>query len=372
VSEGGLFVQNRLNVGIIGCGNISSIYIENLKKFDYVNLISLSDLQVEKARQQADKYQIPYVFTPEELLKQEDIDIVLNLTTPESHFSVSKQIIESKKHVYVEKPITIEREDARKLIDFAIKNNVRIGCAPDTFLGGAIQTARELIENGAIGTPVAAHAFMLCHGHESWHPDPHFYYKHGGGPLFDMGPYYLTALIHLIGPVRKVAAMANITFPERTITSNPKFGEKIQVETPTHINGVLEFGNGAIGSLVTSFDIWYTKLPCIEIYGTEGTMLVPDPNGYNGAIQIRKKHESEWRKQPITFGYTENSRGIGVSDMAHAILQGDKHKANEEVGFHVLDIMHSILESAKKGSQIELQSTCEKPKLMIQSKIFAE
>ncbi|MDP4171569.1 MAG: Gfo/Idh/MocA family oxidoreductase, partial [Bacillota bacterium] len=220
--------------------------------------------------------------------------------------------------------------------------------------------------------PIAAHAFMLCHGHESWHPAPHFYYKHGGGPLFDMGPYYLTALVHLIGPVRKVAAMSNITFPERTITSKPKYGEKIQVETPTHINGVLEFEHGAIGNLVTSFDIWHTKLPCIEVYGTEGTMIVPDPNGYNGVIQIKKKGEHEWKDQPIAFGYTDNSRGIGVSDMAQAIIHGDNHRANEEVAFHVLDIMHSILEAADKGIHINLASTCAKPKLMKHSKISVE
>ncbi|WML48305.1 Gfo/Idh/MocA family oxidoreductase [Neobacillus sp. PS3-34] len=365
-------LNSKINVGIIGCGNISSIYIENLQKFEHVNLVALSDLQLEKARLQADKYNVPIIYTPEELLNDKGIDIVVNLTTPEAHYAVSEQILLSHKHVYVEKPLTIEKEDAQKLITLARQNNVRIGCAPDTFLGGAIQTARELIEKGAIGKPIAAHAFMLCHGHESWHPAPHFYYKHGGGPLFDMGPYYLTALINLIGPVRRVAAMANITFPERTITSKPNFGATIHVETPTHINGVLEFENGAIGNLVTSFDIWHTKLPCIEIYGTEGTMMVPDPNGYNGVIQIKKKGEKEWKDQPITFGYTDNSRGIGVSDMAHAIIYGEKHRANEEVAFHVLDIMHSILDAADKGRHINLASTCEKPKLMDHTKNLVE
>lgn len=353
-----------LKVGIMGCGNISSIYIENLKKYDFVQLIALSDLDFEKARLQAEKYGIPQVYKPGELLRDPEVDLIVNLTTPDAHFSVSEQIVSSHKHVYVEKPLTIEKEDAKKLMLLARNNKVRIGCAPDTFLGGAIQTARELIDRGAIGKPIAVHASMLCHGHENWHPAPQFYYQYGGGPLFDMGPYYLTALVHLIGPVKQVTAMSSITFPERTITSRPCVGETIKVETPTHINGLLKFANGAVGHLVTSFDVWHTKLPCIEIYGTEGTMLVPDPNGYNGTIQIRKKDSPEWAEQPITYGYTENSRGIGVSEMARSILLGCRHKANEELAFHVLDIMHSILDSAERGTHIDLESTCGKPEPM--------
>jgi len=362
-------MPEQLNVGIIGCGNISSVYIENLQKYDYVNLMALSDIEIKKASHQAVKYGISQVYTPEELLRKKEIDIVVNLTTPEAHYSVSQQIISSNKHVYVEKPLTIEKSDAEKLIELAKINKVRIGCAPDTFLGGAIQTARELIDGGAIGTPIAFHASMQCHGHESWHPAPQFYYQYGGGPLFDMGPYYLTALIQLLGPVREVAAMSRITFPERVITSKPNFGEVIKVETPTHINGVLKFENGAIGHLVTSFDVWHTSLPFMEIYGTEGTMLVPDPNGYNGSIQIKKKGGTEWLDQPIVYMYTENSRGIGVSEMAQAIIRGEKHRANEEMAFHVLDIMHSILESAMEGRHISLTSTCDKPEQMSHSKI---
>lgn len=355
----------KLKAGIIGCGNISSIYIENLKKYDYVELIALSDINLEKARLQAEKYGITNVYTPEEILRHNGIDLIVNLTTPDAHYSVSQQIISKNKHVYVEKPLTIEKDDAKKLITLAKKNKVRIGCAPDTFLGGAIQTARELIDKGEIGKPIAAHASMLCHGHENWHPAPHFFYQYGGGPLFDMGPYYLTALVHLIGPVKQVTAMSSMTFPERTITSRPYLGETIRVETPTHINGLLKFENGAVGHLVTSFDVWHTKLPCIEIYGTEGTMLVPDPNGYDGPILIRKKGSTEWVNQPLSFGFRENSRGIGVSDMAFSILKGSKHRANEELAYHVLDIMHSILESSNRGIHIELESTCEKPEPMV-------
>jgi predicted dehydrogenase len=201
----------------------------------------------------------------------------------------------------------------------------------------------------------------MGHGHESWHPDPEFYYHVGGGPMFDMGPYYLTALVNLVGPVRRVTGSARITFPERTITSQPKFGQKIKVEVPTHIAGVLDFVNGAVGTIVTSFDVWGGQLPRIEIYGTEGTLSVPDPNTFGGPIHIRPARSQEWHEVPLAYGYAENSRGLGVADMAHALLSGRKHRANGELTYHVLDVMHAIHEASRENRHSEIESICAKP-----------
>jgi predicted dehydrogenase len=249
------------------------------------------------------------------------------------------------------------------MLELAAAKGVRIGGAPDTFLGAGIQTCRKLIEDGWIGEPVAATAFLMGHGHESWHPDPEFYYHLGGGPMFDMGPYYLTALVNLVGPVKRVTGSARITFPERTITSQPKFGKKIEVEVPTHIAGVLDFANGAIGTIVTSFDVWGGQLPRIEIYGAEGTLSVPDPNTFGGPIYLRPARSQEWHEVPLAYGYAENSRGLGVADMAHALLSGRKHRANGDLTYHVLDIMHAIHDASRESRHIELESTCEQPAL---------
>jgi predicted dehydrogenase len=202
---------------------------------------------------------------------------------------------------------------------------------------------------------------MLSHGPESWHGDPDFYYQPGGGPMFDMGPYYLTALIAMMGPVRRITGSTRITFPERTITSKPKYGQKIQVNTPTHIAGILDFASGAIGTIVTSFDVWSHQLPCIEIYGTEGTLVVPDPNSFGGPVRVRLAHDQEWKDVPLTHAYTENSRGIGLADMAHALHSSRQHRANGELAFHVLDIMEALHDSSREGKHIELSSTCERP-----------
>jgi predicted dehydrogenase len=295
------------------------------------------------------------------MLADPDIRIVVNITTPDAHAEVGLQVLEAGKSVYNEKPLAIRREDGKRMVDLAAAKGVRIGGAPDTFLGGGIQTCRKLIDDGWIGEPVAATAFLMGHGHESWHPDPEFYYQVGGGPMFDMGPYYLTALVNLVGPVKRVTGSARITFPERTITSQPKFGQKIKVEVPTHIAGVLDFVNGAVGTIVTSFDVWGGQLPRIEIYGTEGTLSVPDPNTFGGPIHIRPARSQEWHEVPLAYGYAENSRGLGVADMAHALLSGRKHRANGELTYHVLDVMHAIHEASRENRHSEIESICAKP-----------
>ncbi|MHC4983111.1 MAG: Gfo/Idh/MocA family protein, partial [Planctomycetota bacterium] len=263
-------------------------------------------------------------------------------------------------NVYNEKPLTITREDGRELLRTAEKNNVLVGCAPDTFLGGGIQTCRKLIDDGAIGEPVAATAFMLCRGHESWHPDPEFYYQVGGGPMFDMGPYYLSALICLLGPILRVTGSTRVTFPRRTITSEKKKGKVIDVEVPTHIAGVMDFECLAIGTIITSFDVWGHNLPLIEIYGSEGTLGVPNPNGFAGPVRI-KRAGANWQKVQLTHGYTENSRGLGVADMAYALRSGRPHRCGGVLAYHVLDVMHSFHDASYKGKHIETDGTCDRP-----------
>jgi len=231
-------------------------------------------------------------------------------------------------------------------------------------MGGGIQTCRKLIDDGWIGDPIGAQAFLLCHGHEAWHPDPEFYYKVGGGPMLDMGPYYVTALVSLLGPVKRVTGSTKISFAERTITSAKKYGQKVTVEVPTHVTGIMDFANGAVGTIVTSFDVWGANVPRIEIFGTEGTLSVPDPNGFGGPIKIKRMGAKEWSEMPLTHGYAENSRGIGPADMASAIATGRNHRANGELAYHVLDIMHAFHDASDKGAHVTLESTCERPLAM--------
>ncbi|MCD6287094.1 MAG: Gfo/Idh/MocA family oxidoreductase [Anaerolineae bacterium] len=349
-------------VGIIGCGNISGIYLKNGQEtFENIEIVACADLLLDRAQAQAEKYGVARACTTEELLADSEIQIVINLTTPQGHFPVAMQAIKAGKSVHNEKPLALTRDQGKRLLAAAKEHGVRVGGAPDTFLGGGHQTCRKLIDDGWIGEPIAATAFMTCHGHESWHPSPVFYYEIGGGPMFDMGPYYLTALVNMMGPVRRVSGEARITFPQRTITSKPLYGTVIDVETPTHIASTLQFESGAIGTIITSFDVWSANLPRIEIYGTEGSLSVPDPNGFGGPVRVRRAGATEWQEVPLTHGYTENSRGIGVADLANALQSGRAHRASGELTYHVLDIMHATLDSAREGRYIELESRCERP-----------
>lgn len=353
--------MKKVKVGVIGCGNISGIYFKAGQTFRILDIVACADLDMDRARAKAAEHNIPKACTVKELLDDPEIQIVINLTIPKAHAEVCLAALDAGKNVHVEKPLAITREDGRKILETAKAKGLRVGCAPDTFLGAGIQTCRKLIDDGWIGEPVAATAFMTCHGHESWHPDPEFYYKVGGGPMFDMGPYYLTALVTLMGPVKRVTGAARITFPERTITSAPKYGTKITVDVPTHVTGILEFGSGAIGNIITSFDVWSAQLPRIEIYGTEGTLSVPDPNTFGGPVLVRRKDASQWSEVPLTHGYAENSRGIGVADMAYGLLSGRPHRANGELGYHVLDIMHGIHDAAREGRHRDMASSCSRP-----------
>ncbi len=352
--------MNKVKVGIIGCGSISGIYFQTCKKFDILDVAACADLVPERARAKADEFGCR-ALSVDELLADPAIRIVINLTIPKAHYSVAMAALRAGKSVHNEKPLAITRAEGREMLDLARKKNLRVGCAPDTFLGAGLQTCRKLIDDGWIGEPVAATAFMMCHGHESWHPDPEFYYKVGGGPMFDMGPYYLTALVHLLGPVKRVTGCVRTTFPERLITSAPKYGTRVTVDTPTHLAGCMDFAHGAVGTIITSFDVWHHTLPCIEIHGTEGSMAVPDPNGFGGPVRVRRAGASDWKDIPLTHGYAENSRGIGPADMAYGLETGRPHRANGDLAFHVLDIMHAFGDSSEAGRHIQLESTCARP-----------
>lgn len=354
--------MKKVKVGIIGCGNISDIYLKNCAEtFKILEVAAVADLIPERAQAKAEKYGIMKACTPEELLADPEIEMVINLTIPKAHAEVCIAALEAGKHVYVEKPLSITREDAKKIIDKAKEMGLLVGCAPDTFLGGGIQTCIKLINDGWIGKPVAATAFMTCHGHESWHPDPEFYYKKGGGPMLDMGPYYLTALVSMLGPVKRVTGSTKITYPERTITSQPKFGTQIEVEVPTHIAGVIDFQSGAVGTIITSFDVWSAELPRIEIYGSTGSLSVPDPNTFGGPVRVRRAGQNQWMEVPLTHNYSENSRGLGAADMAYAILNGRNNRASGELAYHVLDIMQGFHDASDRSAHYELKSACRFP-----------
>jgi len=353
-----------VKIGIIGCGAISGAYLSQCPKFEMLDVAACADLLPERARARAEEFNVSRACPVEELLADKEIEIVVNLTIPRAHYSVAMASVKAGKSVWNEKPLTITRDEGRELLALAKANGVIVGCAPDTFLGAGHQTCRKLIDDGWIGEPIAATAFMLCHGHESWHPDPEFYYKAGGGPMFDMGPYYLTALVNMLGPVKTVAGSTRVTFPERTITSQPKYGTKITVDVPTHVVGVLNFQSGAIGTIVTSFDVWRGEHPPIEIYGTHGTLSVPDPNGPGGKPRLFRPGMEGWQEIPHTHVYAGVSRSTGVADMAYAIRTGRPHRASGALAFHVLDIMHAVHDASNAGKTVTLESTVERPAML--------
>jgi predicted dehydrogenase len=351
----------KTKIGIVGCGTISKTYLQVAQTLEILDVVACADVIAERAQARAAEFGVPRALSVEELLADPEIEIVVDLTIPNAHGEVGLAVLEAGKSVYNEKPLAVTREEGRRLVDAAASRRLRVGGAPDTFLGGGIQTCRKLIDDGAIGEPVAAVAFMMSHGHESWHPDPDFYYQPGGGPMFDMGPYYLTALVSLIGPIRRVTGSARITFPERTITSQSKHGQKIQVNTPTHVAGVIDFARGAVGTIITSFDVWPANLPRIEIYGTEGSLSVPDPNTFGGPVRLWLPSTKEWTEVPLTHGYVKNSRGLGVADMAYALRSGRPHRANGDLAYHVLDVMHAFHDASADNRHVEVASTCQRP-----------
>ncbi|MCK5129925.1 MAG: Gfo/Idh/MocA family oxidoreductase [Clostridiales bacterium] len=361
--------MKKVIIGVVGCGDISKIYLENLMNvFSITEVKGCCDLIQERVAEKQGKYGFEVAYKSlDEMLQDDDIEIVVVLTQPLYHNSICLQVLEAGKHVYVEKPLSPNRKEGMIIKKLAESKGLLVCGAPDTFLGASIQTCRSMIEDGWIGNPIGVAANMKSHGTEAHHPDPEFYYQVGGGPMFDMGPYYLTTMINLLGPVASVAGSTAISFSERTITNHKrnKFGKKIKVEVPTHIAGIMNFESGAVGTIVTSFDIWRHNTPFIEIYGTEGSLSIPDPNYFSGPqkLQVQRLIEG-WYDVPLMYEYAENSRGLGIADMAVAIRTGRKPRANIDLLYHVVDIMEGFHDAAAQGKVLPIMSTCEKPAQM--------
>ncbi len=354
--------HSPVRTAVIGCGFISDIYLQNASRWSILDVIAVADRHPDRAATQAARYGIPRVISVDDVLADEDIEVVLNLTSPAGHGSIGLAALRAGKSVYNEKPLAITREDGRLMLEEAEGRGLRVGAAPDTFLGGGLQTCRRVIDAGTIGTPVAAMAAMLTRGPDHWHPNPAFIFASGAGPLLDRGPYYLTALISLLGPIRRVTGSSRTTSLVRTVRTGPRAGESFPVETPSHVACVLDFASGPVATLVASFDVWDQDRARVEINGTGGNLIVPDPNTFGGPIRLDNDDEiKDGIDVPLAFGHAGNSRGIGLADMAYAIRTGRPHRASGELAYHVLDAMHGILESATTGRHVELTSTCERP-----------
>ncbi|SEB16132.1 Gfo/Idh/MocA family protein [Variovorax sp. YR216] len=355
--------MDKVGIGFIGCGNISEAYLKAATKFPILDIRGVADLKPEAAQARASQFGLEAV-SVDALLRDPAIEIIVNLTIPAAHVEVGLMAIAAGKHVHSEKPLGLTTAHARTLLEAADKRGLRVGCAPDTFLGGAHQTCRKLVDEGAIGKPVAGTATFMCPGHERWHPNPAFYYAEGGGPMLDMGPYYITALVNLIGPVARVSGSTSRVRSERLITSEPLKGTKIDVEVATHVAGTMEFASGAIVSIATSFDVPKHRHVPIELYGTEASMIVPDPNYFGGTIQLAQAGQ-EWVDQPIGHAYGDgNYRSIGVADMAHAIRAGRPHRASGELALHVLEVMEAFETSSRLGRHVSIETRPARPQIL--------
>ncbi|MFD3915452.1 Gfo/Idh/MocA family protein [Streptomyces sp. NPDC058603] len=350
-----------LRIGMVGAGKISGAYLDTLERLENVTLTAVTDLDQERAASVAARVPGTAVAgSVAKLVARPDVDAVLNLTIPAVHADVALAALAAGKHVYGEKPLAATRAEADRMLAAAGAGGLRIGCAPDTVLGTGVQTARKAVDDGLIGAPVAATAFMTTAGHERWHPDPEFYYRRGGGPLLDMGPYYLSALVHLLGPVITVTGAGSRPRDEREIGGGPRAGERFAVEVDTHVTGILRHANGALTTLVMSFDIQAARLPRIEVHGTGGSLSVPDPNGFDGTVELHRG-TGEWETLPVTAGYVGAGRGTGLADLAESLAGDRPHRASAELARHVLDIMLTLLDSARQGRALPVESVCRKP-----------
>lgn len=350
-----------LRIGVVGAGNISGEYLETLTRMPNVHVAQVATRDVRHAQEAVAPFSGTRATSLSQLYGSDEVDLVLNLTTPEAHLEVSRAAIAAGKHIYGEKPLAMTTKEARSILAAASAAGVRVGCAPDTVLGVGVQTARVCVDSGDIGTPIAATAFMTTPGHERWHPDPEFYYRAGGGPLFDMGPYYLSALVLLLGPVRRVSGLSSKPRGTRTIGSGPRAGTTFAVDVATHVTGVLEHEGGALSTIMMSFDVWASKLPRIEVYGTEGTLMVPDPGTFAVDVTICRAGDPAWHRTPVLGGCSGAARGIGVADMAHAIAAGTAHRASADLAYHVLDVMESLLAAAESDRSRRVDSSFERP-----------
>ena len=347
-----------MKIGMIGCGVISRQYLESFGILPDVQLVAVADLDPARAQAVADAHQGVRALSVDELIADPEVETVLNLTIPAAHAEVDQKAIAAGKNVYSEKPFAVTTAEGAAVLAAAQAAGVLVGSAPDTVLGTGTQTARAAIDEGMIGTPIAAMATMVCPGHERWHPQPDFYYVPGGGPLLDMGPYYLHALVTLLGPISSVIGAASRIRDERTIGSGPRAGETIPVSTDTHVTGVLVHESGVLSTLVMSFDAVATAARPIEIHGTEGSLAVPDPNHFSGDVALRRLSGDSWETLPVAGGYVDAGRGIGLQDMA---VRGAELRAGGELGQHVLEVMNAVLESSGSGTRIDITSTVQRP-----------
>jgi predicted dehydrogenase len=354
-----------LRVGVVGCGTISHSYIENMRRSPYLEVVACGDRPPDRARECARRYGITRAGSTEQVLSDPEVDLVVNLTVPALHLEINVGALRAGKHVWSEKPLAVDREQGELILREAAERGLEVGCAPDTVLGAGHQTCRDLVDRGLIGRPLAAGALFMTAGPETWHHHPAFLYRAGAGPLFDVGPYYLTALANLLGPVARVAASGRVLFPQRTIQSGPLQGQVIEVGTDTYIAGVLEFQEGAVATLVTAFGVWGGDTPPVQLFGAEGVLNLPDPNRFGGPVRVRLHGDSlGWRDVPLAHHHTDgcdNCRGLGVAEMAAAIRAGEKPRASGELAFHVLDVMQAMTESASEGRHVEVRSSFNRP-----------
>ena len=347
--------RGPVGVAVIGAGNISKQYLDNLTRFPDLTVHAVTDLFPEAAAGRAAEYGIAEHGAPELALSHPDVEIIVNLTIPAAHVEVATAAVRAGKHVWSEKPFSLDRESGLGLLKEADDAGLRLGCAPDTFLGAGLQTARRVIERGDIGVPLTAQTVFQTPGPESWHPNPSFLFQRGAGPLFDMGPYYLTALVQAFGSIRRVAALGSKAKATRVIGSGPKAGETFEVEVPTHVSTLAQFEGGASSHSIFSFESPRMRMGFVEITGTEATLSLPDPNYFTGELQICRTGETEWTPIPATG--PADGRGLGVLDMARALRAGAPHRATGQLAYHVLDAMVSISESVESGAFTDVASS---------------
>ena len=367
-------MEKTIGVGVIGCGNIAAAYLKLAPLFKGIEIRAVADIDKAAAEARAREFGVT-AQTVKELLNNDDIQIVINLTVPSAHFKVSKQILEAGKHVYSEKPLTLSLADAKELQRIAKKNRLQVAAAPDTFLGGAHQQARKALDDGMIGKVASGTAHVMGHGMEHWHPNPDFFFKPGGGPILDMGPYYIANLINLIGPVKRVAALSGMARKTRLIASEPRKGQKLSVKTPTTYHALLEFANGALVTLSASWDVYAHRHKNMELYGTDGAMFVPDPNFFGGEVIVAGTDSIEKTLPPWEHpfgvnnhksgqGEVANYRAAGLADMAQAIIAKRDIRCGIDRMTHVVDVMTAILKSGETGKFVTLKTTCARPKAL--------
>jgi predicted dehydrogenase len=344
---------------VIGVGNISAQYFETFPRLGGLELVAVADLDVARASEVAAK-QGTVALSVDEILRAPDVDVILNLTIPAAHVEVGLRALAAGKHVYAEKPFGLTTASARPLVHAQV-GGLRVGSAPDTVLGTGVQTARRALDDGLIGEPVGAAVHWSSAGHERWHPSPAFYYQPGGGPLFDMGPYYLTSLVTLFGPVSRVSGSARRSSRSRVVAEGALAGSAVPVDVETHVTAILEHASGVTSTVTVSFEVWATKSPLFEVYGTAGTILMPDPNQFSDSVSAWTSDRADWHELEPSAGFRNAGRGVGLADMADAIARGKPHRASAELGFHVLEIMEAVLVASAERRVVELTSSVVRP-----------